>query len=127
MRFAERQTIYEQVADHVCEMILRDIWMEGERIPSVRELAVELQVNPNTVNKGYATLQDRGIIHNQRGIGYFVAEGGRKRTVSMKREEFVEEELPRVFHTLDLLEIELDELESMYANYKEKRDEKANK
>jgi hypothetical protein len=43
----------------------------------------------------------------------------------MKREEFVEEELPRVFHTLDLLEIELDELESLYANYKEKRNEKA--
>lgn len=125
MRFAERQAIYEQVADHVCEMILRGVWTEGERIPSVRELAMELQVNPNTVNKGYAALQDREIIHNQRGIGYFVADGGRARTVAMKREEFVEEELPRVFRTLELLEIGLDELEGLYTNYKEKRHEKA--
>ena len=119
MRFAEHQAIYEQVADHVCEMILRQVWPEGERIPSVRELAMELQVNPNTVNKAYASLQEREIIYNQRGIGYFVADGGRSRTVEVKREEFINEELPRVFRTLDLLSIDMEELESLYRTYKE--------
>jgi DNA-binding transcriptional regulator YhcF (GntR family) len=121
MRFTEHQAIYEQVADHVCEMILRGTVAEQERIPSVRELAMELQVNPNTVNKGYAYLQDQDIIHNQRGIGYFVADGGHERTVRLKRQEFINEELPRVFHTMDLLSIELSQLEELYDQYRRKQ------
>ena len=110
MEFRESQAIYQQVADHVCEMILRQEWSAGQRIPSVRELAMELEVNPNTLNKAYAYLQDRGIIHNQRGIGYFVDDSGLEATRSLKREEFVTLELPRVFRTMDLLEMNLKEL-----------------
>lgn len=124
MRFSEHQAIYEQVADHVCEMILRGHWPEGERIPSVRELAMELQVNPNTVNKGYAYLQDRDIIYNQRGIGYFVSEGGRARTISLKRDEFIHDELPRVFHALELLEIDFSQLEELYDRYRTTKGER---
>jgi DNA-binding transcriptional regulator YhcF (GntR family) len=110
MEFSESQSIYQQVADHVCEMVLRSVWPEGERIPSVRELAMELQVNPNTVNKAYAYLQERSLIYNQRGIGYFVSEDAMNRTREMKREEFYRDELPRIFHTMRLLEITPDEL-----------------
>ena len=117
MEFVESQAIYQQVADHVCEMILRGAWQEGERIPSVRELAMELQVNPNTVNKGYAYLQDRDLIHNQRGIGYFVSDGATGRTQALKREEFFTEELPRVFRTMDLLGITTDEVTRQYEEH----------
>ena len=117
MEFIDSQAIYEQVADHVCEMILRGTWPEGDRIPSVRELAMELQVNPNTVNKGYAFLQDKEIIRNQRGIGYFVSDGAEGRTRSVKRDEFVTDELPRVFRTMDLLGMEIGEIETQWNRY----------
>ena len=117
MEFTETQAIYEQVADHVCEMILRGRPPEGERVPSVRELAMELQVNPNTVNKGYAYLQDRDLIHNRRGIGYFVSEGAVDRTRELKREEFFSHELDRVFRTMRLLEIPMDEIARRYREY----------
>ena len=54
--------------------ILRGEWKTGERIPSIRELAVELGVNPNTVTKSYQKLLERELISNQRGRGYFVSE-----------------------------------------------------
>ena len=120
MEFSDTQAIYQQVADHVCEMILRGEWPEGERIPSVRELAVELEVNPNTVNKGYAYLQDRDLIHNQRGIGYFVSTDAAERTRAMKREEFFRDELPRVFRTMRLLGVNVEELEQRFSSYRAK-------
>ena len=120
MEFVDTQAIYQQVADHVCEMILKGSWPEGERIPSVREMAVELQVNPNTVNKGYAYLQDRELIYNQRGIGYFVSDSAIERTRTIKREEFFSEQLPRLFRTMRLLDITMDDIAPRFAAYKEK-------
>ena len=122
MEFYESQAIYQQVADHVCEMILRGTWPEGERIPSVREMAMDLQVNPNTVNKGYAYLQDRALIFNQRGIGYFVAEDAHKKTRELKREEFFTQEAPRVFRSMRLLEITVDELGNRFREYLKEED-----
>jgi DNA-binding transcriptional regulator YhcF (GntR family) len=117
MEFYESQAIYQQVADHVCEMILRRRWPEGERVPSVREMAMDLQVNPNTVNKGYAYLQDRGLIFNQRGIGYFVADDAYEKTRELKREEFFSTELPRLFKTMSLLDISPAQLADRYKTY----------
>ena len=71
-------------------------WHEGERIPSVRELAVGVGVNPNTVTKSYQALLDREIIENQRGLGYFVAADAKRRILEQMREEFVRDELPRI-------------------------------
>ena len=119
MEFRDQQAIYEQVADHVCEMILKQSWAEQERIPSVREMAMDMQVNPNTVNKGYAFLQDKGLIFNQRGLGYFVAEGARERTLDLKREVFFREELPRLFHSMRLLGIDVDALSERWKAYSE--------
>ena len=123
MEFTETQAIYQQVADHVCEMILRAGWPEEERIPSVRELAMDLQVNPNTVNKGYAYLQDRGIIYNQRGIGYFASEGAVNLTRKMKRIEFVTGELPRVFKTMVLIGMDMVELGNLWEQFSQQNSE----
>jgi GntR family transcriptional regulator len=117
MEFSETQAIYQQVADHVCEMILRAGWSEEGRIPSVRELAMDLQVNPNTVNKGYAYLQDRGVIYNQRGIGYFVSNGAVGLTRELKRADFVADDLPRVFKTMTLIGMDMGELADHWAQY----------
>jgi GntR family transcriptional regulator len=122
MEFYESQAIYQQVADHVCEMILRRRWPEGERIPSVREMAMDLQVNPNTVNKGYAYLQDRGLIHNQRGIGYFVSDDAFAKTREIRREEFFSSELPRLFKTMSLLGVSAAQIADRYETYRKENE-----
>ena len=65
MEFRENQAIYLQIADLMCESILSRTWKPGERIPSIRETAEMSQVNPNTVTRTYAFLEDQGIIRNQ--------------------------------------------------------------
>ena len=113
MDFRSPPTIYEQIADLIGERILRRAWKEGDRVPSVRDLAAELQVNPNTVMRAYTALQEQGIIANQRGVGYFVGPDSRVRVLAVRRAEFLRQELPRLLQTLELLEIRPDELQSL--------------
>ena len=80
MEFSQPKGIYQQIADQMRDRILAGEWHEGERIPSVRELAVGVGVNPNTVTKSYQALLDRAIIENQRGLGYFVAGDAKNRS-----------------------------------------------
>ncbi len=112
MDFQEKRAIYLQIGDQICENILVQVWKEEDRIPSVRELAVAMEVNPNTVMRTYAYLQELGIIHNRRGIGYFVALDARQRTLELKKRNFVEEELPRLFRSMDLLGLSCADLEA---------------
>ena len=85
MEFRETQSIYLQIADYVCEKILLKEWSPGGRIPSVRELAIQLEVNPNTVMRSYEFLQQEQIIFNQRGIGFFAAEDAVKQATRYRR------------------------------------------
>ena len=110
MEFRQNQAIYLQIADHISERILSGTWAEGERIPSIRELSEDIMVNPNTVMRSYAYLQELGIIHNQRGIGYFVAEDAYRKTLELKKKNFIRRELPRIFRTMDLLHITCEDL-----------------
>ena len=110
MEFKEPKGIYLQIADQICIRILQDEWAAGERIPSIRELAVELGVNPNTVTKSYQALLERQVIINQRGLGYFVSDSAKTNTLKEMKTEFIREELPKLFKTMNLLGIELDEL-----------------
>lgn len=110
MEFDERQSIYLQIVDYIGEGILKGRFPEGERIPSVREMAMDTQVNPNTVMRSYAALQDRGIIHNQRGIGYFVSDGAYRRIRDEKVENLLEQEVPRLVESLRILDIPVEEV-----------------
>ena len=110
MEFSEPKGIYLQIADQIRERVLEGDWEAGERVPSIRELAVELGVNPNTVTKSYQQLVDRGIISSRRGLGYFVSADARERARQEMREEFLRDELPRIVRTMQLLEIGPDEL-----------------
>src|ERR1041385_4744251 len=110
MEFSQPKGIYQQIADQIRDRILANEWRGGERIPSVRELATNIGVNPNTVNKSYQALLDREIIENQRGIGYFVALDARQRILDELKAEFVRDELPRLFKTMSVLGMTLDDL-----------------
>ncbi len=118
MEFNDKQAIYEQIADHFCELILKKKMKEGEKIPSIRDTAVKLEVNPNTVFRTYNFMQDTGIIFNKRGIGYFVAENAYQKTLEYKKETFVEEELPKIFQTMDMLNMNTNDLQEQYNVYK---------
>lgn len=118
MEFNESKAIYIQIADYISENILREKWKEGDRIASVREFAVEIEVNPNTVMRAYSFLQDAGIIYNKRGIGYFVGENSMEKILEMKREDFVTKELPYFFKTIDMLKIDFESLKQMYEEHK---------
>lgn len=118
MQFRESQAIYLQIADFVCEKILLKEWKTEERIPAVRELAIQLEVNPNTVMRTYEFLQQQDIIYNQRGIGYFVAQGAIKNALQYRKNEFMEKDLPQLFRTMYLLDMEPDELKPRFEKYK---------
>ena len=115
MEFSQPKGIYQQIAEQMRDRILAGEWHEGERIPSIRELAVGVGVNPNTVTKSYQALLDREIIENQRGLGYFVASDAKRRIVEQMKDEFVREELPRVFRTMSVLGMRLEDLAPYFA------------
>lgn len=117
MDFKENQAIYLQIANRFFENILRKEWNSGDKIPSIRDMAVEFEVNPNTTMRTFNYLQDKGIIYNKRGIGYFVADDGLEKTIVLKKEQFVEEDLPMFFKTMELLGLSLDDLKPYYKTY----------
>ena len=110
MEFNEPKGIYLQIAEQIRERILRGEWKAGQRIPSIRELAVELGVNPNTVTRSYQKLLERELITNQRGRGYFVGERAAERALDEMRDEFMRDELPRIIGTMRLLGIGADDI-----------------
>ncbi|MDC7225292.1 MAG: GntR family transcriptional regulator [Spirochaetales bacterium] len=121
MEFKDGKAIYLQIADYISENILQGKWKGGDRIASVREFAVDIEVNPNTVMRAYSYLQDEGIIYNKRGIGYFVGEDSMEKVMTLKKEDFISKELPYFFRILDMLNIDFDGLKAMYDEYRRER------
>ncbi|MGY3054910.1 GntR family transcriptional regulator [Pedobacter sp. UYEF25] len=117
MEFNDNKAIYLQIAEYVCEQILLDKWKPAEKISSVRELAITMEVNPNTVMRTYELLQHEGIITNKRGIGFFLDEAAAKKVKAYRKKNFLEEEMPIVFRTMYLLNIDFDELKSRYETF----------
>ncbi len=113
MNFNDKKAIYHQIADLVCDKILKDEWTPESRILSVRELGVKIEVNPNTVLRAYDLLQQKGIITNKRGVGYFCTSDAKIRVLDLRKEEFIEEEIPALRRNLTLLGINFDELKRL--------------
>ncbi len=112
MEFKDNKSIALQIADNLSEKILQGNMPVEERIPSVRELAAEMGVNPNTIMRSYAELQSKDIISNQRGIGYFVNKNAKKTILEGRRNEFFANALPELVHQMNLLNISYDELKA---------------
>lgn len=69
----DRRPIYEQLIDQIMYLVLHGVMQPGEQLPSVRSLAGELAINPNTIQKAYAELERRGITYSVPGRGSFVS------------------------------------------------------
>ena len=82
MNFKDNKAIYLQIADRIGDQILAGILTPDGKVPSVRELAAEIEVNANTVARTYDHLQHSGIIYTKRGLGYFVSPDAQEKIVA---------------------------------------------
>lgn len=71
----DKRPIYEQIAERFRELILCGALEPNEKLPSVRALAVELSINPNTIQRALSLLEQDGFIYSVKGVGNFVREG----------------------------------------------------
>ena len=110
MIFSNDKAIYIQIADRLCDEILADKYKDDDRIPSVREYAVLLEVNTNTAVKAYDELARANIIYNRRGLGYFVTPGAKKQILKERKQEFMKERLPELFRQMRLLGIGIEDV-----------------
>jgi len=114
MEFRDKQAIYMQIADYFGNKILQEEWTTDEKVPSVRQLAVDLEVNPNTVMRTYTHLQESGVIYNKRGIGYFVSPSAKTILIDMIKQQFIEVELPAFYKKMQLIGLTIKDLEEMF-------------
>lgn len=116
MTFKEEKPIYLQIEDYVCEQILSGKWPQGERLCSVRELAAQVEVNPNTVQRAYTELSDKQVIENKRGIGFYVTANAVELIREEHRQYLLCHTLPSLLKKAKLLNISKEEIMSIYQN-----------
>ena len=108
--FHASQPIFVQIRQRLIEMILRRQVNEGEALPSVRQIAADLSVNPLTVTKAFEALVDIGVVEKRRGLGMFVASGARPALLAHEREKFLKEDWPRIAAQIKALDLEVRDL-----------------
>lgn len=114
MEFKDNKPIYLQIADIICNEILAGTHPEGGRLPSVREYAVQMEVNVNTAVRSFDWLSQQEIIFQKRGLGFFVSEGGCSIIRSVRRDEFFHQQLPELFQSMQTLGISMEEVAKRY-------------
>ncbi len=127
MKFNSTEPIYVQIVNYVSEHIVMGKWNNHEKIPSVRDLAIRLEVNPNTISRAYEFLEQLNVIYNKRGIGFFVAEDGLNVINDYNKKIFKNKDLPKFFLKLTMMKIQLSDLEDDFNKFlsdKNKLDER---
>lgn len=117
--FKSTKGIFQQIADNLCNQILEGKLPPGERVPSVRDLAGEYEVNRNTLLRTYAILEEAGVITNKRGVGFFVSENAIDLIRENEKKEFFNTYLPDFMQKVQLLkltEADMSELLTLLKN-----------
>ncbi|QKK04011.1 MAG: GntR family transcriptional regulator [Pseudomonadota bacterium] len=109
-RWDDNQPIYWQLRERTVAAILDGTLPEGQPLPSVRQVAVDFQINPLTVSKAYQSLVDDNLVEKRRGVGMFVRSGARRQLLESERARFLEEEWPRLAERIEQLGLSLDDL-----------------
>lgn len=125
MNFNQSNPIYLQIAVKVCDGVLGGQYTVGQRIPSVREMAVAIEVNPNTVQRTYTALHEWGIVEMRRGQGYFVTADALARTRTRRRRILEQEEIPRILEYLSTLSMSIDEFSALCREAQERQQAKS--
>ncbi len=110
INYKDPRPIYEQIRDALRQLILSGAIGPGEKLPSVRELAASLAINPNTIQRAYRELEHLGLIYTQPGKGAFAA---RDKAAVQRRKEELLEQLERIARELKTLSAEAGEIQKM--------------
>ncbi len=118
LNFKDKRPIYEQVMDRLKELMVVGALPENTQLPSVRSMAVELSINPNTIQRAYGELERQGYIYSIKGKGNFVAENERLRDLKIDE---VKEKLIEVIEEARKLGLRDEEIISVIRQHGEGR------
>ncbi|HPT22436.1 MAG TPA: GntR family transcriptional regulator [Bacteroidales bacterium] len=126
MEFGNKKSIFLQIADNISERIMEGKYPLFEKIPSVRDLAIELGVNPNTIMRTYSKLQSDGILETRRGMGFYVAGDAKNIIIAQNKKLFFETDLPRIARQAEMLSITFEEIKPFFErkNYSDYNEDK---
>ena len=111
MEFIDNIPIYLQVKEFIEDNILKGKWKSKDKIPSIRQVSSDFEINPHTAINAYNILQDKSIIEKKRGIGFFVSKEAKEIILKYKREEFIKNKIPKFLEQMKLLDIPFELLE----------------
>ena len=117
MNFKDNKAIYLQIADRIGDQILSGVLTPEGKVPSVRELAAEIEVNANTVARTYDHLQQNGVIYTKRGLGFFVSPEAKETIIRQRRDQLMQGEMDYFLGQLKAVGISPAELNQLYNNY----------
>ena len=106
----DKGPIYIQLRDRLSELILDGAVLEGDALPSVRQISSEQRINPITVSRALQIMVDQQLVEKKRGIGMFVIRGAKNRLQSMEREKFLNEEWPAIIKRISRLGLDSKQL-----------------
>lgn len=113
----DNQPIYWQLRERTVAAILDGTLPEGQPLPSVRQVAVDFQINPLTVSKAYQSLVDDELVEKRRGVGMFVVTGARNQLLNSERERFLNEEWPKIASRIEQLGLSIEQLLEKHNNH----------
>jgi len=114
-QFDERSPIYEQIVTQFCRSLIKGELAPSQRIPSIRELAMQLKVNTNTVQRAFQEMERRQLIYSKRGTGYFIMEG--ENMVQEIKTEMVKDAVSRFIEEMRALGFKDSEIKNELDNF----------
>jgi DNA-binding transcriptional regulator YhcF (GntR family) len=110
MEFKSTKGIFLQIAENLNHQILEGLLKPGDRVPSVRDLAAEFEVNRNTVLRTYSLMNEDGIFDNKRGVGYFISDNAPELIRETEKKEFFRQDLPVFTKKVKILKLTSNDL-----------------
>ena len=118
--YRDRRPLYEQIIGRFQDLMYQEVLKENEKLPSVRSLAMELSINPNTIQRAYTELERQGFIYSVKGKGSFVADSGRLRRERLREWE---REFDRLAEEGFQIGLSAEDLTGRIRSLEEKREE----
>ena len=105
-----KEPIYLQLRDRLIELIMDGLLLEGDALPSVRQISSEQRINPITVSKAIQMLVDEELVEKKRGLGMYVVTGAKDKLARQEKTKFLNEEWPQIEERIERLGLGLDDL-----------------
>ena len=118
--YKDSRPLYEQIKDKIKMMVIKGVLKPNQRIPSVRELAQSLTINPNTIQKAYKDLEGEGFIYSIRAKGSFVTP--REHQENQERRAQVMSEMEKLVGELKFMQVPKEKIISAIEKIYEKRE-----